>query len=79
MYDDAITLEELLQQQKLFNARITFVTTLLVATLAGGLLQDLQFLILSVIVFCFSIYLIVAHRSKNDKIKEIIQRMDFSL
>ena len=79
MYDDAITLEELLQQQKLFNARIAFVTTLLVATLAGGLMQDLQFLILSVIVFCFSIYLIVAQRSKNDKINEILQRMDFSL
>jgi len=79
MYDDAITLEELLQQQKLFNARIAFVTVLLVATLAGGLMQDLQFLILSVIVFCFSIYLIVAQRSKNDKINEILQRMDFSL
>jgi hypothetical protein len=79
MYDDAITLEELLQQQKLFNARIAFVTTLLVATLAGGLMQDLQFLILSVIVFCFSIYLIMAQRSKNDKINEILQRMDFSL
>ena len=79
MYDDAITLEELLQQQKLFNARIAFVTMLLVATLAGGLMQDLQFLILSVIVFCFSIYLIMAQRSKNDKINEILQRMDFSL
>jgi hypothetical protein len=79
MYDDAITLEELLQQQKLFNARITFVTVLLVATLTGGLMQDLQFLILSVIVFCFSIYLIMAQRSKNDKINEILQRMDFSL
>ena len=79
MYDDAITLGELLQQQKLFNTRIALVTMLLVATLAGGLMQDLQFLILSVIVFCFSIYLIVAQRSKNDKINEILQRMDFSL
>ena len=79
MYYDAITLEELLQQQKLFNTRIALVTMLLVATLAGVLMQDLQFLILSVIVFCFSIYLIVAQRSKNDKINEILQRMDFSL
>ena len=79
MYDDAITLEELLQQQKLFNVRIALVTVLLVATLAGGLIQDLQFLFLSVILFCFSVYLIMAQRSKNDKINEILRRMDFSL
>ena len=79
MYDDAITLEELLLQQKSFNVRIATVTVVLVATLAGGLLQDSQLLFLSVILFCFATYLFMAQRSKNEKIDEILKRMDFSL
>jgi len=79
MYDDAITLEELLLQQKSFNVRIATVTVVLVATLTGGLLQDSQLLFLSVILFCFATYLFMAQRSKNEKIDEILKRMDFSL
>ena len=79
MYDDAITLEELLQQQKSFNARIVAITVFLVATLAGGLMQDSQLLLISLVLFCFSIYLIVAQRSNNERIDEILRRMDFSL
>ena len=79
MYDDAITLEELLQRQKSFNARIVAITVFLVATLAGGLMQDSQLLLISFVLFCFSIYLIMAQRSNNERIDEILRRMDFSL
>lgn len=79
MYDDAITLEQLLAQQKSFNVRIIVITVLLIATLVGGLLQNSQLLLISFVLFCFSIYLFVERRSRNEKIDEILKRMDFSL
>lgn len=79
MYDDAITLEQLLAQQKSFNVRIIVITVLLIATLVGGLLQDYQLLLISFVLFCFSIYLFVERRSMDGKIDEILKRMDFSL
>jgi len=79
MYDDANTLEQLLAQQKLFNVKIIVVAVLLMATLGGGLLQDSQLLFISFVLLCFSIYLFVAQRSVNEKIDEILKRMDFSL
>ena len=79
MYDDAITLEQLLAKQKSFNARIVVSTVLLIATLGGGLLQNSQLLFISFVLLCFSIYLFVAQRSVNEKIDEILKRMDFSL
>mgnify|MGYP001594352403 FL=1 len=79
MYDDAITLEQLLAQQKSFNIRIIVITVLLIATLVGGLLQNSQLLLISFALFCFSIYLFVERRSRNEKIDEILKRMDFSL
>ena len=79
MYDDAITLEELLAQQKSFNIKIVVITVLLIATLGGGLLQDSQLLLISFVLFCFSVYLFVERRSRDEKIDEILKRMDFSL
>lgn len=79
MYDDAITLEELLAQQKSFNIKIVVITVLLIATLGGGLLQDSQLLFISFVLFCFSVYLFVKRRSRDEKIDEILKRMDFSL
>ena len=79
MYDDAITLEELLAQQKSFNIKIVVITVLLIATLGGGLLQDSQLLFISFVLFCFSAYLFVERRSRDEKIDEILKRMDFSL
>jgi hypothetical protein len=79
MYDDAITLEELLAQQKSFNIKIVVITVLLIATLGGGLLQDSQLLLISFVLFCFSVYLFVKRRSRDEKIDEILKRMDFSL
>ena len=79
MYDDAITLEELLAQQKSFNIRIVVIMVLLIATLGGGLLQDSQLLFISFVLFCFSVYLFVKRRSRDEKIDEILKRMDFSL
>ena len=79
MYDDAITLEELLAQQKSFNVKIIVINVFLVITVAGGLLQSSQLLFASLVLFCFSIYLLVEQRSKNKKIDEILKRMDFSL
>ena len=79
MYDDAITLEELLAQQKSFNIRIVVIAVLLIATLSGGLLQDSQLLFISFVLFCFSVYLFVKRRSRDEKIDEILKRMDFSL
>ena len=79
MYDDAITLEELLAQQKSFNIRSVVITVLLIATLSGGLLQDSQLLFISFVLFCFSAYLFVERRSRDEKIDEILKRMDFSL
>lgn len=79
MYDDAITLEELLAQQKSFNIKIVVITVLLIATLGGGLLQDSQLLLISFVLFCFSVYLFVERRSRDEKIDEILRRMDFSL
>jgi hypothetical protein len=71
MYDDAITLEELLAQQKSFNIRSVVITVLLIATLSGGLLQDSQLLFISFVLFCFSVYLFVKRRSRDEKIDEI--------
>ena len=79
MYDDAIILEELLAQQKSFNIKIVVITVLLIATLGGGLLQDSQLLLISFVLFCFSVYLFVKRRSRDEKIDEILKRMDFSL
>jgi hypothetical protein len=79
MYDDAIILEELLAQQKSFNIKIVVITVLLIATLGGGLLQDSQLLLISFVLFCFSVYLFVERRSRDEKIDEILKRMDFSL
>jgi hypothetical protein len=79
MYDDAIILEELLAQQKSFNIKIVVITVLLIATLGGGLLQDSQLLFISFVLFCFSVYLFVKRRSRDEKIDEILKRMDFSL
>jgi hypothetical protein len=79
MYDDAITLEELLAQQKSFNIKIVVIMVLLIATLGGGLLQDSQLLLISFVLFCFSVYLFVERRSRDEKIDEILRRMDFSL
>jgi hypothetical protein len=79
MYDDAIILEELLAQQKSFNIKIVVITVLLIATLGGGLLQDSQLLLISFVLFCFSVYLFVERRSRDEKIDEILRRMDFSL
>ena len=79
MYDDAITLEELLAQQKSFNIKIVVIMVLLIATLGGGLLQDSQLLLISFVLFCFSVYLFVERRSRDEKIDEILKRMDFSL
>jgi hypothetical protein len=79
MYDDATTLEELLQQQKSFNVRIIVITVLLIATLGGGLIQYPQLLFISFVCFCYSIYLFLERRSRDEKIDEILQRMDFSL
>jgi len=79
MYDDAITLEQLLAKQKSFNARIVVSTVLLIATLGGGLLQNSQLLFISFVLLCFSIYLFVELRSGDEKIDEILKRMDFSL
>jgi hypothetical protein len=79
MYDDAITLEELLAQQKSFNIKIVVIMVLLIATLGGGLLQDSQLLFISFVLFCFSVYLFVKRRSRDEKIDEILKRMDFSL
>ena len=79
MYDDAIILEELLAQQKSFNIKIVVITVLLIATLGGGLLQDSQLLFISFVLFCFSVYLFVKRRSRDEKVDEILKRMDFSL
>ena len=79
MYDDAITLEELLAQQKSFNVKIIVINVFLVITVAGGLLQSSQLLAIAVVLFGTSIYMIMAQRSIKEKIDEILKRMDFSL
>jgi hypothetical protein len=87
MYDDAITLEGLLQQQKSFNDRISSIIVLLVASLAiivasldMALMEYLKLLVLLSSLGYVCIHrIVVAQRSNNEKIDEILKRMDFSL
>ncbi len=79
MYADAFSLERLLHRQKSLNRRISAVIVLIVATLAIGLVQYSQSFFFSLALFCLSLYLVVIQISTENKIAEILHRMDFSL
>jgi len=79
MYHDALSLEKLLDRQKSLNRRVVIVTLLTLATLAIGLLENSQVLIISLTLFCLSLYYISIQISTENKIAEILRRMDFSL
>ena len=79
MYHDAFSLEQLLHRQQSLNRRIVAVITLIVVTLAIGLVQYPQSLFISLALFCLSLYLIVIQISNENKIADILHRMDFSL
>jgi hypothetical protein len=79
MYADAYSLERLLHRQKSLNHRISAVIVLIVVTLAIGLVQYSQSLFFSLALFCLSLCLVVIQISTENKIAEILHRMDFSL